>query len=121
MAHHLIIQKEVDKLLAMGAIEPLAGDSGFYSNVFVLPKYTRDLQPILSLKWFNFYMLIPTFNVPSTRQVLQLIQQGDYAFSIVLKDAHLNISIVQHHHKFLHFVWQNNQCRVMQFGLGMAP
>ena len=36
-AHHPIIQKEVDELLAMGAIEPLSGGAGVYSNVFVVP------------------------------------------------------------------------------------
>ena len=33
MAHHPIIQKEVDVLLANGTIEPLTGGAGFYSNV----------------------------------------------------------------------------------------
>ena len=48
--HHTIIQKEVDDLLVKGGIEPLTGDAGFYSNVFVIPKCNGDLQPILNLK-----------------------------------------------------------------------
>ena len=45
--HHPIIQKEVDELLAMGVIEPSSGGAGFYSNMFVVPKHTGGLQPII--------------------------------------------------------------------------
>ena len=34
-AHHPVIQKEVDELLAKGAIEPSSGGARFYSSVFV--------------------------------------------------------------------------------------
>ena len=52
-AHHLIIQKEVDELLSKGVIEPSSGGDGFYSSMFVVPKHTGGLWPILDLKWFN--------------------------------------------------------------------
>ena len=42
-AHHPVIQKEVDELLAKGAIEPSSGGAGFYSSVFVVPKRTGGL------------------------------------------------------------------------------
>ena len=74
MAHHPIIQKVVNELLAMGAIEPLTGDIGFYSNVFVVPKYTGGLGPMLNFKLFNCYMSIHTFKMSTVRQVWQLIQ-----------------------------------------------
>ena len=46
-AHHHIIQKEVDELLAKGAVEPSSGGAGFYSSVFVVPKCIDGLWPIL--------------------------------------------------------------------------
>ena len=42
-AHHPVIQKEVDDLLAKGAIEPSSRDAGFYSSMFVVPKCTGGL------------------------------------------------------------------------------
>ena len=72
----------MDELLTKCAIEPSTGDAGFYSNVFVVPKCTGCLQPILSLKLFNQYMHIPTYKLPTIRQVWQLIQQGNYAYCI---------------------------------------
>ena len=106
-AHHPVIQKEVDELLAKGAIEPSSGGTGFYSSMFVVPKCTGGLQPILKLQCFNHYMHIPSFKMPSLKHIWQLIQHGDYAFSIDLQDAYLHVPIVKHHHHFLHFVWHN--------------
>ena len=60
-AHHPIIQKEVDELLAKGAIELSSGDACFYSSVFLVPRHTGGLQPILNLKQFNFYLHIASF------------------------------------------------------------
>ena len=120
---HPIIQKEVDELLAKGAIEPSSGGASFYSSVFVVPMHTGGHQPILNLKHFNCYMPIPSFKMPNLRRVLQLIQHGDYAFSIDLQDAFLHIPIGKHHHCFLHFAWHNvpYQWKVLPFGLATAP
>ena len=93
-AHHPVIQKEVDELLANGAMEPSLGGAGFYSSMFIVPKHTGGLQSILNLKHFNCYMHIPSFKMPTLKHVWQLIQHGDYAFYIDLQDAYLYIPIV---------------------------
>ena len=100
-AHHPIIHKEVDELLSKGAIEPCSGGAASYSSVFVVPKHTGSLQPIVNLKWSNHYLHIPSFEMPTIRHVCQLIQHVDYAFSIDLQNAHFHIPIVEHHHHFL--------------------
>ena len=122
-AHHPVIQKEVEELLAKGAIEPSSGGAGFYSSMFVVPKHTGDLCPILNLKHFNHYMHIPSFKMPTLKNIWQLIQQGDIAFSIDLQDAYLHIPIVKNHHHFLCFVWHNvsYQWKVLPFELATAP
>ena len=64
-------------------------------------------------------MHIPSFKMPTLKHVQQLIQHGDYTFSIDLQDAYLHIPIVKHHHCFLHFVWRNvpYQWQVLPFWL----
>ena len=52
--HHPNIQKEVEKLLVKRVIEPSSGVTGFYSSVFVGPKYTGGLGPILNLQQLSF-------------------------------------------------------------------
>ena len=49
-------------------------------------------------------MHIPSFRMPTIKQVWKPIKQCDYAFSIDLKDAHLHIPIIKHHQHFLRFV-----------------
>ena len=121
-AHHPVIQKEVDELLAKGAIEPCSGGAGFYFSMFVVPKHTGGLCPILNLKHFNCFMHIPSFKMPTLKNVQQLIQQGDVAFSIDLQDGYLHVPFVKHHHHFLHFVWHNMpyQWKILPFGLATA-
>ena len=75
--HHSIIQKEVDELLAKGAIEPSSGGAGFYSSIFVVPKHTGGLWPILKLKHFNCYMHMPSLRC-------QLSDMSSSLFSLVV-------------------------------------
>ena len=56
-SHHPIIQKEVDELLAKGVIEPSSVGAAFNSSVFVVPKHTGGLWPILNPKWFNCFCI----------------------------------------------------------------
>ena len=121
--HHPIIWKELDELLAKGVIKPSSGGAGFYSSMFVIPKCTGGLWPILNLKHFNCYMHVPSFKMPTIRHVWQLIQHGDYTFSIDLQDAYLHIPIIKHHHHFLQFVWRNVPYlwKVLPFWAGHSP
>ena len=68
-------------------------------------------------------MHIPSFKMPTLKHAWQLIQHGNYAFSIDLQDAYLDVPIVKHHHCFLCFVWHNMpyQWKVLPFGLATAP
>ena len=77
-AYHPNIQKEVDELLAKGAIEPSSGGAGFYSSIFVVPKPTGALWSIHNLNWFNHYLHIPYFKMPTIRHVY------DSLFSMVI-------------------------------------
>ena len=45
-------------------------------------------------------MHIPTFKMLTIRQVWQLIQHGDYAFSVDLKGAYVHFPNVRHHDQF---------------------
>ena len=46
--------------------------------------------------------------MPTIREVWHLIQQGDYAFSIDLKVAYLQIPIVKHYHHFYGLLGNTN-------------
>ena len=66
-------------------------------------------------------MHIPNFKMPPIKQVQQLIQHGDFAFSIDLKDVYLHIPILGIFIIF-QFVRQNKpyQMKVLPFGVATA-
>ena len=80
--------------MAKGAIEPSTDGAGCQSNTFVLPKFTGGVLSILNLKQFNHCIYIPAFKITTIRQSWQLIQQGNYAFSVDLQDAYLYRPVV---------------------------
>ena len=61
--------------------------------------------------------------MPTISHVWKLIQCGDYAFSIDLRDAYLLIPIVKHHCNFLQFVGRIHYIsrKFYFFGLATAP
>ena len=73
----------------------------FTPNMFVVLKCMDGLHSILNFKQFNCYKHVHTFKMPTISQVQLLIQQGDYAFSLDLKDTYLHILIVRHYHHFM--------------------
>ena len=89
-AGHVINQKDVDELLARSAIKPSTGGSDICSM------YLLFLSALLVYNSYSVFSNL-RFKMPTMRQVLQCIQQNDYAFSIDVRDTYLHIPIVKQH------------------------
>ena len=70
-AHHSIMEKKVDELLAKVTIEPSSVVAGFSPKIFVVPKHAGSLHSILNLNAFNHpwtyqvsYLFPPSASVP---------------------------------------------------------
>ena len=96
VAHQPIIQKEVDELLAEGVIEPSSDGAGFYCSMFVVPKHTGGLWPILNLKHFNCYMHVLLDMSGSLFSMVIMLSPVTYRMLIY-------IPVIKHHHHFLQF------------------
>ena len=121
-----IIMTEVNQLLVKGAIETVPANEkqdGFYSTFFLVPKKTGDLRPVINLKPLNRYLKKQHFKMDSLHSVLNMVQKGDWAISLDLKDAYFHIPCHRDHKKFLRFCI-NKQCfqfKVLCFGPTSAP
>ena len=107
-AHHPIIQKEGDEMLAEGVIEPSSGSAGFYSSVFVVPNHAGGLQSVLFLKQFNGCMHILLFRCLLSDiygNLFNLVIMLSPLMSRMLIYIFLLLSIMDIF--FLQFVWQN--------------
>ena len=64
---------------------------------------------------------IPIFKMLTIRQVWSLVQEGDYAFSVDLKDAYLHIAIVKHHFCFYRLTTQTLSMEGFVIWAGYSP
>ena len=121
-----ILQLEVDKLLQKGAIEPVPlgqMQTGFYSTFFLVTKKTGELRPVINLRPLNRYLRKQHFKMDCLSKVKNLVQLGDWAISLDLKDAYLHIPLHVAHRKYLHFYINGKayQFTCLCFGSNQAP
>jgi mRNA-degrading endonuclease HigB of HigAB toxin-antitoxin module len=121
-----IIKQEIDALLQKNAIEKVSQRdiySGFYSTLFLVPKKNGEMRPVINLKPLNKYIRKQHFKMDTLTKVLNLVEKGDWAFTIDLKDAYFHIKIFKNHRKFLRFHFQGvtYQFRALCFGPTSSP
>ena len=77
---------EVSKLLEKGAVTQTPHTQGeFLSNIFLVPKKTGHMRPVINLKPLNRHVCKKKFKMETIRFAVQLINEGDYMASIDLK------------------------------------
>ena len=121
-----IIKQEIDSLLNKNAIEivkPVEMHSGFYSTLFLVPKKNGEMRPVINLKPLNKYLQKKHFKMDTLSKVLNLVEKGDWALTIDLKDAYFHIKIFEGHRKYLRFMFLEKvyQFRVLCFSPTSAP
>jgi hypothetical protein len=95
------MDNSVRELLRKKAIEPAPSNPGFYSRIFEVPKKDGTMRPVINLKPLNRFVSVPKFRMASVSTVGRMIQDGDWAASIDLKDAFFHIPIHRRHRRFL--------------------
>jgi hypothetical protein len=99
---------------------------GFYSDIFLVPKKdSSDLRMIHNLAIFNdrYLQPPPAFKMMTVRDMLTVVQPGDWLASLDLKDAYLHVPIHADFHRFLRFMLHgiHYEWMVLPFGISVAP
>ena len=106
------LQQAVDALLIKGAIERVTNvrSLGFYSLLFLVPKKTGDLRPVIDLSTLNHHMVVPHFKMEMQGSVWSAIRSQEWAVSIDIR-------------KYLRFVVNKKvyQFTCLPFGLATSP
>ena len=91
------IDNEVLKLLEKGAIVKAKHCPGeFISNLFLVPKKTGDLRPVINLKPLNKFVVKRHFEMETISVARELINSNDYLASVDLSEIQ----------KLLRFIWK---------------
>lgn len=115
---------EIVTLKSKGAIKEVSSCSNeFLSNIFLVPKKTGDMRPVINLKPLNVFVQKIHFKMENINTALHTIAPGDYLVSLDLKDAYFSIPIFKPHRKFLRFKWsdQTYEFTCLPFGYSLAP
>ena len=106
------VNKEVLTLLEKGAIVKTQHCPGeFISNLFLVPKKTGDLRPVINLKPLNKFVVKRHFKMETISVARELINSNDYLASVDLSDA------------YLRFIWNEQlyEFVCLPFGYSLAP
>ena len=112
------LQQAVDALLMKGAIERVTNvkSLGFYSRLFLVPKKTGDLRPVIDLSTLNRHMAVPHFKMETQGSVRSAIRSQEWTVSI-------DVPMHQAVRKYLRFVVNKKvyQFTCLLFGLATSP
>ena len=78
------LQQAIDALLLKGAIEQVTNVTslGYYSWLFLVPKKTGDLRPVIDLSTLKRHMVVPHFKMETQGSVRSAIRSQEWTVSI---------------------------------------
>ena len=96
---------------------------GFYSRLFLVPKKTGDLRPVIDLSTLNRHMVVPHLKMEMQGSVRSAIRSQEWTVSIDIRDAYLHVPMHQAVRKYLRFVVKKKvyQFTCLPFGLATSP
>jgi len=84
----LYYSTEIVTLKSKGAIKEVSSCSNeFLSNIFLVPKKTVDMRPVIKLKPFNVFVQKIHFKMENINTAFHTIAPGDYLVSLDLKET----------------------------------
>jgi hypothetical protein len=91
-----LLSEEVQSLLLKSVIEeipPTQSTPGFYSRLFLVPKKTGGMRPVIDLSILNSYLSVPHFKMETNRSIRACILPNLYTeLEKELGEAKLHLS-----------------------------
>ena len=74
----LELHSQVEELLQKGAIEETQGTSGFFSQIFLVPKKDGGWRPVINLKSLNRFISVKHFKMETILSLRGTLREGDF-------------------------------------------
>ena len=96
---------------------------GFFSRLFLVPKKTGDLRPVIDLSRLNDHLVNPRFKMDTQASVRASIRENEWTVSIDIQDAYLHVPMARSVRKYLRFMVNGRvyQFTCLPFGLATSP
>ena len=119
-----LVDVEIQSMLNKGAIikvHPVQNQ--FVSNIFLRPKKSGGLRPIINLKKLNQFITVDHFKMENLPVLLPLVKKGCFMTSLDLRDAYYTLPVHEDFRKYLRFTWRSQlfEFTCLCFGLSPAP
>jgi hypothetical protein len=91
-----LLSEDVQSLLLKRVIEeipPTQSTPGFYSRLFLVPKKTGGMRPVIDLSILNSYLSVPHFKMETNRSIRACIFPGMLTTKLDLSCAYFHIPI----------------------------
>ena len=104
------------------AIEPAPPSPGYYSRLFLTPKFIGGWRPVIDLSRLNGWVAVSHFHMETAQLVLQSLCPWDLMVSLDLQDAYLQGPVHPSSRRYLRFCMGElvSQFRALCFGLSTA-
>ena len=96
---------------------------GFYSQLFLVPKKTGYLRPVVDLSTLNRHMVVPHFKMETQGSVRAAIRSQEWTASIDICNAYLHVPMHKAVRRYLRLVVNKRvyQFTCLPFGLATSP
>ena len=115
----------VDTFLSKGAVEPVykPETQGIFSCLFLVPKKTAELHPVIDLSHLNIHLVVPWFQIEIAFSVQSAIREYEWTVSVDIQDTYLHVPMARLLRKYLRFMvnGQVYQFVYLPFGLATSP
>ena len=120
------MQREIEPLLAKGAIIPITqppAEQDFISTVLLVPKKDGGARPVINLRALNCFISSQDFKMEGVHLLKELIKSGNWVTRVDLKHVYFTVPIHPTHQRYLRFIWKQEifQFTCFQLSLSSAP
>ena len=120
----ILIEEEINNLLAKDAIEEIPMSELYYSSsMFLVTKKSEGKRPVLNLKPLNKFVPNQTFKMKAIHLIKDFLKPNFFMSKLDLSDAYYSIPIDKHSRRYLQFIFEGKlyQFKVLVFGLNTVP